>query len=419
MRRRVMEVIKKAELAYRAVRQWQKLNSHNKNQVLHTMAAKLIENIDSIVEENQKDTEAAQAQGISGALLDRLKLTEARIKNMAEGLNAVSLLSDPIGEVVAGEVLANGLKLQQVRVPLGVIGIIYESRPNVTADAAGLCLKSGNAVILRGGSEAINSNRIIVQVLRQALIEHDLTPDILQIIENTDRSEVMQMMRLNQYIDVIIPRGGYGLIQTVVQNSTVPVIETGVGNCHIFVDESADLQTACDIVKNAKVQRPGVCNALETVLIHQNIAGELLPRLAKILIKEGVELRGCNRTRKALTDIKQASKEDWQTEFLDLILAIKVVDSLQEAIDHINCFGTKHSEAIITESYCNSQTFLDEVDAAAVYVNASTRFTDGFQFGMGAEIGISTQKLHARGPMGLQELTTTKYIIYGQGDIRP
>ncbi len=413
-----MEVINKSKLASRSIREWQQLDGSIRTKVIQAMADKLEENTAKILAANQLDTELAVTNGISKALLDRLTLTHERIAGMAQGLRDVSKLPDPIGQVITGVLLPNGLKIEKVRVPIGVIGMIYEARPNVTADAAGLCLKAGNAVILRGGSEAINSNCIIVQVLREALVEHELSPEILQVIENTDRQEVRQMMRLNQYIDVIIPRGGTGLIEMVLQNSTVAVIETGVGNCHIYVDETADLQSAVEIIKNAKVQRPGVCNAVETVLVNQTIAQSFLPRLYQALTAEGVTIRGCKLTKSIIKEIDLADEDDWKTEYLDLILAVKTVSTTAEALEHIDRYGSKHSEAIITESYQNAQEFLKNVDAAAVYVNASTRFTDGAQFGMGAEIGISTQKLHARGPMGLNELTTFKYMVYGSGNIR-
>lgn len=413
-----MEVIRKSQLASESIKEWQQLDGLVRAKVIQAMAEKLEDHAEKILEANRLDTELAVKNGISRALLDRLTLTDKRIAGMAQGLRDVSKLSDPIGQVISGQLLPNGLKIEKVRVPIGVIGMIYEARPNVTADAAGLCLKAGNAVILRGGSEAINSNRIIVQVLRQAIVEHKLSPEILQVVENTDRREVQQMVRLNQYIDVIIPRGGTGLIETVAQNSTVPVIETGIGNCHIYVDKIADLQLAVEIIKNAKVQRPGVCNAVETVLVNQKIAQTFLPILYQVLTAEGVTIRGCKLTKAIIKEIDLADEDDWKTEYLDLILAVKTVSTLTEALAHIDCYGSKHSEAIITESYQNAQEFLKNVDAAAVYVNASTRFTDGAQFGMGAEIGISTQKLHARGPMGLNELTTFKYMVYGNGNIR-
>lgn len=351
-------------------------------------------------------------------LVDRLRLTEARIEGMAEGLRQLAALEDPIGEVLSMKQRPNGLMIGQKRVPLGVIGIIYESRPNVTADAFGLCFKTGNVVILKGGSDAICSNKAIVSVLKKALAEEDLPETAIQLIEDTNRETTAAFMKMNQYVDVLIPRGGAGLIQAVVKNSTIPVIETGTGNCHIYVDESADLDMAVSIIYNAKTQRIGVCNACESLVVHRKIESELLPRLKAKLDEKSVELRGDAAACKTIDGIKAAAEDDWGKEYLDYILSIKTVDSIDEAIAHINRYNTGHSESIITKDYANAQKFLNEVDAAAVYVNASTRFTDGFEFGFGAEIGISTQKLHARGPMGLQALTSTKYIIYGNGQIR-
>lgn len=413
-----MEVIRKAQLAKEVLSQWQNLESSRKNQVLNRMADLLLANTDDILQANAQDVLAAKDRGISTALLDRLTLTATRVQDMAAGLKDVALLPDPVGQVISGTVRPNGLRIENIRVPLGLVAMIYEARPNVTADAAGLCLKAGNGVILRGGSEAINSNKQIVSLLRQALEEESLSPEILQIIEDTSREQVQKLLRLNEYIDVIIPRGGAGLIKTVIENATVPVIQTGEGVCHIFIDESANHQMTLDIVDNAKTQRPGVCNAVETLLVHQKIAPEILPLLKERLQTKGVKLVGCEQTKGIVPDVELASEQDWSTEYLDLILAVKVVNSLDEAIKHINYYGTQHSEAILTESYTNAQRFLKEVDAAAVYVNASTRFTDGSQFGLGAEIGISTQKLHARGPMGLVELTTNKFIVYGNGHSR-
>ena len=336
---------------------------------------------------------------------------------MADGLRSVAALDDPIGEVLYMKTLDNGLKIGQKRVPMGVIGIIFEARPNVTADAFGLCLKAGSATILRGGKEAFNSNTTIVNIFRNALEHIGLPKDCVQMVEDTSRETATEMMRLNGYIDVLIPRGGAGLIQSVVQNSTVPVIETGTGNCHTYVDKSADLDMAVRIVINAKTQRPGVCNACESLLVHEDIAETFIPMVVKALKNNDVEIRGDKRFSEE-DGVKHASEEDWGTEYNDLIISAKVVKNIDEAIDHIRKYSTGHSECIVTENYTNAQKFLDEVDAAAVYVNASTRFTDGGQFGFGAEIGISTQKLHARGPMGLKEITTTKYIIYGNGQIR-
>ncbi|HHY92929.1 MAG TPA: glutamate-5-semialdehyde dehydrogenase, partial [Firmicutes bacterium] len=373
---------------------------------------------EEILAANQEDVDAGRGKGLSAALLDRLSLNPGRLRGMAEGLKVVQALPDPIGEVVAMWKRPNGLRIGQVRVPLGVIGIIYEARPNVTVDAAGLALKAGNAVILRGGSEAINSNKAIVKVLRTAVAAAGLPEDCIQLIEDTSRAAATALMKLNAYLDVLIPRGGAGLIRAVVENATVPVIETGVGNCHVYVDASADQTMARRIVLNAKCSRPGVCNAIENLLVDEAIADEFVPLVVRDLTDAGVEVRGCPRTLALCPEVKAATAEDWGTEYLDYIIALKVVAGLEEAIQHINTFGTHHSEAIVTENYSHAQRFLEEVDAAAVYVNASTRFTDGFEFGFGAEMGISTQKLHARGPMGLKELTTIKYIIYGNGQIR-
>lgn len=414
--------------AKKAARILSTLDTNSKNEVLLKMADSLKNNIDLIIKENGKDMISGKEKGLSNALLDRLLINEKRILDMAEGLRQVSELPDPIGEVTKMWKRPNGLTIGKKRVPLGVIGIIYEARPNVTVDAAALCLKSGNSVILRGGSEAINTNKIIAKILSKACNCCNLPDGTIQLIETTDREAVNLMLKLNEYIDVLIPRGGRGLIKTVVNNATVPVIETGIGNCHIFVDESANLKNAEDIIINAKVQRPAVCNAMETLLVHENVAEKFLPSLASSLAKLNVELRVCEKSKaillnsvkdpKTLTHIKDATSKDWDTEYLDLILAIKTVKSLDEALEHIYLHGTKHSESILTNNYSNSQRFLNEVDAAAVYINASTRFTDGFEYGFGAEIGISTQKLHARGPMGLEHLTTTKYIVYGNGQIR-
>ena len=352
-------------------------------------------------------------------LLDRLLLTEKRIEQMAEGLEQVAALDDPIGEVLSMKKRPNGLRIGQKRVPLGVVGIIYEARPNVTADAFGLCFKTGNAVILKGGSDALHSNIAIVASIRRTLAECGVDENAIALIEDTSRETTTEFMKMNGYVDVLIPRGGAGLIRAVVENATVPVIETGTGNCHIYVDESADLDMAVNIIFNAKTQRIGVCNACESLVVHENIKDALLPKLAERLKEKNVEMRGDKASQEACSDIIPASDEDWGKEYLDYILSIKTVKSTAEAITHINRYNTGHSETIITENYTNAEKFLDEVDAAAVYVNASTRFTDGFEFGFGAEIGISTQKLHARGPMGLEALTSTKYIIYGNGQIRP
>ena len=389
-----------------------------KNNALLAMATALEQNQQRILTANSLDIAAGEEKGLSAALLDRLRLTPSRIAAMADGLRQVAALPDPIGECLSGMRRPNGLDIQKVRVPFGVIAMIYEARPNVTVDAAGLCLKTGNAVILRGGSEAIESNKVLAGILIDAAKLVGLPEGAIALVETTDREAVNIMLKMNRYIDVIIPRGGAGLIRTVVENSTVPVIETGIGICHTFVDESADLQMAADIAFNAKVSRPGVCNSMETLLVHRAVADRLLPQLLERFVQAGVELRGCTDTATYHAAVKPATEEDWATEYLDFILSIKVVDSLAEAIEHIDQFSTKHSEAIVTRDYANARQFQQQVDAAAVYVNASTRFTDGFEFGFGAEIGISTQKLHARGPMGLVELTSIKYLVSGNGQIR-
>ena len=389
-----------------------------KNEALTFMAEELIKAKEEIIKANEIDRQNAIKKGITDALLDRLSLDDSRIEAMAQGLLDIVKLQDPVGEVTNMWQMPNGLQIGQKRVPIGVLGIIYESRPNVTSDAAGLCLKSGNAVILRGASDAINSNKAVAKALVAGIKRSGLPQDCVQLLEDTSRETAREMMRLNDYIDVLIPRGGAGLIKSVVQNATVPVIETGTGNCHIFVDETADLEMAKAIVLNAKVQRPGVCNAAEKLLVHESIANEFLPTIVKSLRENGVEVRGCDKAQAIVDDIKVIEEPEWHQEYLDLIIAVKVVKDVDEAIKHINKYNTGHSESIVTESYKNSQKFLQRVDAAAVYVNASTRFTDGGEFGFGGEIGISTQKLHARGPMGLKELTTSKYIIFGDGQIR-
>ncbi len=411
-------VIDKASLARAAARKMSIIDTNTKNRALNAMAEALIKNQDIIISANSKDMENGKKNGTSEAMLDRLLLNEKRIKEISNSLKDVALLKDPIGKVDRMWKIENGLQIGQIKVPLGVIGMIYESRPNVTVDAAALCIKSGNCVILRGGSDAINSNIALSNIITEAAISSGLPKGCIQLLEVTDREAVNVMMKLNRYIDVLIPRGGASLINNVVKNASVPVIQTGVGNCHIFVDESADFKIAKDIIINAKVQRPGVCNALETLLIHESISEKFLPELKKVLDDNKVKIKGCIKTKNILPNIELASEDDWKNEYLDLILAVKIVSSIDESIDHIYKYGTKHSEAIITNDYNNSQKFLNEVDAAAVYVNASTRFTDGSQFGFGAEIGISTQKLHARGPMALENLTTIKSIIYGQGQIR-
>ena len=389
-----------------------------KNEALQKMADALRNERALIQSENARDMAAGQEKGLSKALLDRLLLTDARIEGMAAGLEALIALPDPIGETIAMWRRPNGLEIGQRRVPLGVIAIIYEARPNVTADAAGLCLKTGNALILKGGSEAYHSNVCIVNILRAAMVAAGLPGDGLLLVESRERAAVGFLLQQKQYIDVVIPRGGAGLIRFVVENSAIPAIETGTGNCHVYIDAAADLSMGVAIVFNAKTQRPAVCNAMETLLVHKDVAADFLPAVAQRLTEKQVELRGCARTQALLPQAIAATEEDYCAEFGDLILAIKIVDSLDEAIAHINRYNSGHSEAIITENYANSRRFLDEVDAAAVYVNASTRFTDGFEFGFGAEIGISTQKLHARGPMGLLALTSCKYVIYGTGQVR-
>ena len=412
------ELIIKGQKAKEASYELSNASTNAKNDALLFMAEELINEKVSILKANEIDVENAKANGMSEAMLDRLSLNEDRINGMADGLKELIGLQDPIGEVISMWQRPNGLQIGQKRVPLGVIGIIYEARPNVTCDAAGLCLKSGNTVILRGGSDAINSNKEIVRVLIKGLEKAGLPKECVQLIEDTSRQVATDMMKLNEYIDVLIPRGGAGLIQSIVKNATVPVIETGTGNCHIYVDESADFNMAKNIAVNAKASRPSVCNAAEKLLINENIAEEFLPIAVKELREAGVVLRGDEKSQAIIDDIEKANDEDWGKEYLDYVMAVKIVKDVDEAINHINKYGTGHSEAIITESYKNSQKFLQKVDAAAVYVNASTRFTDGSEFGFGAEIGISTQKLHARGPMGLKELTTIKYVIYGNGQIR-
>lgn len=394
------------------------LQTPAKNRALLASADALLAAKADILAKNKADVDAALENGIKGAFIDRLTLTDARLADMAEGLRQVAKLDDPVGEVLSMKTLDNGLLVGQKRVPMGVIGIIFEARPNVTADAFGLCLKAGSAVILRGGKEAFRTNHAVVNAIRSALAKEGLPEDCVQMVPDISRETANEMMRLNGYLDVLIPRGGAGLINSVVQNSTVPVIQTGVGNCHVYVDESADFAKAAKIVINAKTQRPGVCNACESLLVHEKIAEAFLPEIGRALQEKKVEIRGDEKTQRLVEGSVAATEEDWGTEYADYILSTRVVKDLDEAIAHIRRYSTGHSEAIVTENYTNAQRFLNEVDAAAVYVNASTRFTDGGQFGFGAEIGISTQKLHARGPMGLKELTTTKYIIYGDGQIR-
>ena len=412
------ELIIKGQKAKEASYVLMNATTTEKNNALLKMAEILLKSSKEILKANKKDLENAIEKGTPKAMLDRLALDESRIQGMADGLKDVVSLPDPIGEVTRMWKRPNGLQIGKQRVPLGVIGIIYEARPNVTCDAAGLCLKSGNVVILRGGKEAINSNIAIVKALREGVKEAGLLEDVIQLVENTDREVATEMMRLNQYIDVLIPRGGAGLIQSVVQNATVPVIETGTGNCHVYVDCDADLEMAKNIVINAKTSRPSVCNAEEKLLVNEKIAKEFLPMMFEALKEKEVEVRGDKKVLDIINGATEIQDDEWGKEYLDYIIGVKIVKDVDEAINHINKYGTGHSEAIITNSYENSQKFLQRVDAAAVYVNASTRFTDGSEFGFGAEIGISTQKLHARGPMGLNELTTNKYIIYGNGQIR-
>lgn len=410
-------IIAQAEAAKRAALEMMALETSVKNSALNAMADALINHSSEIIAANQKDVEAAKLANRPQAMIDRLELNEARIQGMAAGLRKVADLPDPVGGADAVYKRPNGLHIEKRRVPLGVVGIIYEARPNVTADAIGLCIKSGNACLLRGGSEAINSNVAVADIMAKAAYDAGLPFGAIQLVRDVSRESSVTMMKLNGLLDVLIPRGGASLIQTVIKNATVPVIETGVGNCHVYVDDSADLNMAANIVYNAKCSRPAVCNAAESLLVHKAVA----PKLAYItmpLKQKQVELRACQLAIKFLPDAVPAKESDWEEEYLDYIMSVRVVDSVQEAIDHINKYGTKHSETIITESYKNAEMFLNNVDAAAVYVNASTRFTDGEEFGFGAEIGISTQKLHARGPMGLEALTTIKYVVRGSGQSR-
>lgn len=412
------ELLIKGRNAKEASYELMNMSTERKNKILGIIAENLEKYSGRIIEENKKDIKNSEDKGISPTMIDRLKLDEGRIKAISDGVRQIIELEDPVGEVLSVKKRPNGLNIGQKRVPLGVIGIIYESRPNVTVDAAALCLKSSNAVMLRGSSDAINSNKELVKIMKQSLQEAGISEGAIELVEDTSRETAAEFMKLNDYLDVLIPRGGAGLIKTAVAQATVPVIETGTGNCHIYVDEFADLNMAYDILINAKTSRPSVCNACESLLVNRNIKEKFLTEAVKRLREKNVEVRGCPETLKVCADVVPAAEEDYGREYLDFIISVKVVDDIDEAIKHINRYGTGHSEAIVTESYTNSQIFLNEVDAAAVYVNASTRFTDGFEFGFGAEIGISTQKIHARGPMGLKELTTTKYIIYGNGQIR-
>ena len=412
------DAIELARRAQAASRTLATLTTKVKNMALENMAQALESSMDSILAANARDVKSGKEKGLSSALIDRLSLNKKRIDGMASGLRDIINLADPVGEIADTRRRENGLEVGRMRVPLGVVAMIYEARPNVTSDAAGLCLKSGNAVILKGGSEAINSNMAIADVLSTAIEKAGVPKNAIVLVRSTDRQLVNDLLRLDDYIDVIIPRGGEGLIRAVVEQATIPVIKHYKGVCHTYIDAGADITMAMDIAINAKVQRPGVCNAMETLLVHRHIASDILPELARRFQDAGVELRGCPKTQAIVPGIKEAENDDWPAEYLDLILAIKVVDSIEEGMDHIARYGSQHSEAIVTESYQNAQRFLREVDSSAVFVNASTRFNDGGEFGLGAEIGISTQKLHARGPMGLKELTCSKFIVYGNGQIR-
>lgn len=408
----------KAEAAHKAACALGVVSAAVKNKALLAMADALLAKTDFIIEANDRDMQAARENGMKESMQDRLRLTPERIEGMAEGLRQVAALPDPVGNVIGGQTLANGLKITKVRVPLGVIGIIYEARPNVTADAIGLCLKSGNAVVLKGGSEAMQSNMAVAGVLTEAAEAAGIPQGAIQFIDTADRAAVTALIKLNDFVDVVIPRGGAGLIKAVVQNATVPVIETGSGVCHTYVDAAADCAMARKIAFNAKVQRPSVCNAMETLLVHKDVAGKFLPQMLDEYFKAGVTVFGCQATREFDERVQPATEEDWATEYGDLRLSVKIVEDIDEALEHIAKYGTKHSECIVTEDYNAARKFQDCVDAAAVYVNASTRFTDGFEFGFGAEIGISTQKLHARGPMALPELTSYKFLINGSGQTR-
>lgn len=412
------KLIEQGKMARQAARILASANTIQKNNALIKMAECLEKSAAEIIAANRLDLEAGREMGLTSSLLERLTLDEGRIAGMAEGLREISALPDPVGEVLEINRRPNGLEVGRIRTPMGVIGIIYESRPNVTADAAGLCLKSGNAILLRGGEEALHSNRVIARIIAEAAVSSGLPAGAIQLVDSPDRQLVIQMMQMNDYIDCLIPRGGAGLKKTVMANASVPYIMTGMGNCHVYIDEFADFNKALPIVINAKVQRPSVCNAIENLLIHQAVARDFLPLIAEELREAGVEIRGCPTSKAVVPWILEASAADWAEEYLDLIIAVKVVENVDQAIEHINKYGTGHSEAIVSENYTNVRRFMRAVDAAAVYANASTRFTDGNEFGFGAEMGISTQKLHARGPMGLRELTTTKFIVYGDGQIR-
>ncbi|MEA5095649.1 MAG: glutamate-5-semialdehyde dehydrogenase [Sedimentibacter saalensis] len=412
------ELIAKGKNAKEASYELMNISTQLKNDALKKIAENLVLHSAEIIEKNELDIKNYMDKGMGSQMVDRLMLNEERIASIAEGVRQIAELEDPVGEVMSMKKRPNGLLIGQKRVPLGVIGIIYESRPNVTVDAASLCLKSSNAVMLRGSSDAINSNKELVKIMKMSLAQAGIHEGAIELVEDTSRETASQFMKLNDYLDVLIPRGGAGLIKTTLANATVPVIETGTGNCHVYVDEFADIEMAYSILINAKTSRTSVCNACESLLVHKNIKDKFMAEAIKRLKEKNVQVRGCEETVKICSDVIPATVEDYGTEFLDLIISVKVVESIDEAIKHINKYGTGHSETIVTESYTNSQRFLNQVDAACVYVNASTRFTDGFEFGFGAEIGISTQKMHARGPMGLKELTTSKYIIYGNGQIR-
>lgn len=412
------ELEKKGIKAKEAARFLRSVSSEKKDLALTHAATHLVAKEEEILKANEKDVQAAKEQGIRGAFLDRLILNSDRINTMAEGLKEIAALKDPVGEVLSMNKRPNGLLIGKQRVPMGVIGVIFESRPNVTVDAFGLCLKTGNAVILRGGKEAIHTNLTLCKILQEAMTDSGFPEEVVQVVEDTSRDSARDMMKMNQWLDLLIPRGGAGLIKAVVENSSVPVIETGVGNCHVYVDRYADMEKALAITVNAKTHRPGVCNAAESLLVDAEISGDFLPAVCQALTDKGVRIRGDEKVCEVWPGAVPATEQDWYEEYLDLIMAVKVVENMDEAINHIAQYGSGHSEAIITENYTHAQAFLEQVDAAAVYVNASTRFTDGYEFGFGAEIGISTQKLHARGPLGLNELTTTKYIIYGSGQIR-
>ncbi len=411
-------VLEKAQKAKASSRKLANISTEIKNSALFKMAAGLEHNAAKLIEANKKDLAAAEQKGLSKAMIDRLTLNPDRIKAMADGLREVAALPDPVGEVLKMWRRPNGMEVGRMRVPIGLIGIIYESRPNVTADSAALCLKSGNGVLLRGGSEAVHSNSAIVDVLSKAGADAGIPEGAVSFIDNPDRACVMEMLKLNQYLDLIIPRGGEGLIRMVSENSTIPVIKHDKGICHVYVDSKADLAMAEEICFNAKVQRPGTCNAMETMLVHQDVAKTFLPAIVGRMKKAGVEIRGCVKTQGIVSDIKAAAEKDWDTEYNDLILNVKTVGSMEEAMEHIAAHGSQHSEAIVTNDYQNARRFQREVDASAVFVNASTRLNDGFEFGLGAEIGISTTRIHARGPMGLEELTSTKFIVFGNGQTR-